>query len=85
MKKALIFGTMFTVFTFAGNITFGQSQKPEMDKSKKIGEGVKSEIYTASFMGERHPVSADLDWIPTLTHKTVKVEHGFPGMKKWKP
>lgn len=77
--KRIVRKSFFLVFCGFSILSFGQSQKPVMDESKKLGEAKKSEIFQAEFIGERHPVSADLDWIPTLTHKVTKVDHGLPG------
>lgn len=77
MKKTII-TSLTLLFCGVGTMVFGQAHKPALDASKKLGEAKKSEIFEAEFVGERHPISADLDWAPILTHKVKKVDHAFP-------
>lgn len=58
---------------------FSQNPKVKVDEAQKIGEAQKSPLFEAAFVGERFPVSADLDWTPTLSAKVDRIKHGLPG------
>lgn len=55
--------------------TFAQNPKVLVDETQKIGDAKKSEKFEAEFIGERHPVSADLEWVPTLNAKVDRIKH----------
>jgi hypothetical protein len=58
---------------------FSQNMKPQMDKSKKIGEAKKSELFTLEREGFVNTPSADLNWSASLSVKVKKVQHDLPG------
>lgn len=67
MKK--IFFVFFATCYFG--LSFGQEEKVKLDESKKLGSGIKSELFTAECLGVTNTQTADLKWLPTLTNKAV--------------
>ena len=74
MKQILLGWAVLLAFS-----PFAQNPKVNVDEAQKIGEAKKSEIFQAEFVGERHPVSADLEWVPTLNAKVDRIKHPTAG------
>ena len=78
MKKNLL--TIAFAFVIIGQgVSFAQSGKAVIDKSQKLGEAQKSEIFQSELVAKKQTPSGDLDWTPTLTSKANRVSHELPG------
>lgn len=82
MKKNLLNATALLLFLVSQVPAFGQNEKAIVNQAEKIGEAKKSEIFEAELVGYRNPMSADLEWFPTLSTKWTKVEHSLPGKEE---
>lgn len=67
MKKIFLAFLAICVF----GLVYGQDEKIKLDESKKLGSGVKSELFTAECLGVTNTVSTDLKWLPLLSNKAV--------------
>ena len=74
IKKAIFIALLVVPF-----LVSAQEPKASIDKSKLLGQGTKSEIFTAELYRKVNSPSGDLEWLPTLTSKVVKIKHGLPG------
>jgi hypothetical protein len=82
MKKYLSNATAFVLFVMLHSTSYGQNEKAVINEAEKIGEAKKSEVFEAELIGFRNPMSADLEWFPTLSTKWTKVEHSLPGKEE---
>jgi hypothetical protein len=67
MKKLLCLLSILVICLFG----FSQEEKIKLDQSKKLGVGIKSELFTAECLGVTNSQTADLKWLPILTNKAV--------------
>lgn len=66
------------------SVAFSQMGKAIIDKSQKLGEAQKSEVFQTELSSKKVTPSGDLDWTPTLTSKANRVKHGYPGEAEMK-
>ncbi|MDG1915169.1 MAG: T9SS type A sorting domain-containing protein [Crocinitomix sp.] len=65
-------------------VGYSQMDKAEIDKSQKLGEAQKSEIFETELNSKKQTPSGDLEWTPTLTSKANRVKHELPGEAEMK-
>lgn len=82
MKKQLFKFILFIGFAGIQMVSFGQNDKAVIKDAEKLGEAKKSEVFQEEITRVVNPVSADLEWFPTLSAKWTKVEHSMPGKEE---
>ena len=65
-------------------VGYSQMDKAEIDKSQKLGEAQKSEIFETELNSKKQTPSGDLEWTPTLISKANRVKHELPGEAEMK-
>ena len=66
-SKAAVF--LITLYLMALTSAFGQDLKPTVDKSKLVGNGIKSSQINSICLGDETAPSLDLNWKPLLIKK----------------
>ena len=58
-------------------VGYSQMDKAEIDKSQKLGEAQKSEIFETELNSKKQTPSGDLEWTPTLLAKQIGLNTNY--------